>query len=29
MLDNTANIVLPGDVVSPSAKKKSKPAARA
>lgn len=28
MLDNTANIVLPGDVVSPSAKKKSKPAAR-
>jgi hypothetical protein len=27
-LDNTANIVLPGDVVSPSAKKKSKPAAR-
>ena len=28
MLENSANIVLPGDVVSPSAKKKSKPAAR-
>ncbi|MBH8308820.1 peptidoglycan-binding protein, partial [Acinetobacter baumannii] len=28
ILENSANIVLPGDVVSPSAKKKSKPAAR-
>lgn len=28
MLDNTANIVLPGDVVSPSAKKRANPGAR-
>lgn len=28
MLENSANIVLPGDVVSPSAKKRAKPAAR-